>query len=74
MKVILSRLADHRGHLLTGVILGLMVGLIVTPLSPGLTSGAVIVLSLFVALAGSVASRSLSDYARAVRGDDDGGL
>ena len=74
MKVILSRLADHRGHLVTGVIIGLLVGLVATLLSPEVIGGGVIVLSLFAALAGSVASRSLSAYARAVRGDDDGGL
>lgn len=74
MKVILSQLADHRSHLLTGVILGLLAGLLVTILSPAVTAGAVIVVSLFLVLAGSVASRGLSAYARAVRGDDDGDL
>lgn len=74
MKVILSQLADHRSHLLTGVILGLLAGLLVTLLSPEVAIEAVIIVSIFITLAGSVASRGLSAYARAVRGDDDGDL
>lgn len=74
MKVILSQLADHRNYLLTGVVVGLLAGLLVTILSPAVTAGGIIVVSLFVGLAGVVVSRSLSAYARTVRGDDDGNL
>ena len=74
MKVILSQLADHRSHLLTGVILGLVTGLAAIVLAPDVSAGTVIVVSLFAALAGSVISRSLSAYARAIQGVDDGEL
>lgn len=74
MKVTLSQLVDHRSHLLTGVVVGLLVGLLVTVLSPTVTAGGIIVMSLFVALACAVVSRSLAAYARTIKGDDDGDL
>lgn len=74
MKVILSQLSGHRCHLITGVVIGLCAGLMITVFASGVATSGIVLVSLFSFLAGSVLSRSLSAYARSVRGDDHGEL
>jgi hypothetical protein len=74
MKVILMMLAAQRSHVVTGVVLGTIVGAgygLLAPMAPLNNS---LVLGLVITFAAIAISRSLYNYASCILGDDDGDL